>query len=376
MASNNTTRLAVAAIVALMIVGPWTRPTVAAPSTALPAMIKKDTARRIERGLRYLARTQRSDGSWLNSGGYGIYPVVMTSLASLALMAGGSTPESGPYSRNVLRGLNYVLNVAESYNKRPDGAILIAGGGSEGRSMYGHGFGMLFLAQCYGVEGDKTSQRARRIKKVLDGAVKLTVGAQSDLGAKVKHAGGWIYTPTGRGDEGSVTVTQLQALRACRNVGIDVPKQTIDRAVHYLKICQNKDGGICYSYRSRGSSRPAISAAAIACFYSAGIYDRQTGGKGSEAAMVEKLVAYCRKKVTAKYNYGHYFYTHLYMSQSMYQRGGEDWKKYFPAIRDRLAEMQMPDGNWNGDSVGEIYGTAIATMILQLPYGYLPIMQR
>ncbi|MCK5558158.1 MAG: terpene cyclase/mutase family protein [Candidatus Hydrogenedentes bacterium] len=349
----------------------------AAPSSVLPEMVTRQTARRIQRGLKYLHRTQRQDGSWLNSGGWGTYPVVMTSLAALAMMAGGSTPESGPYARSVRRALNYVLNVAESNAKKGDKKILIAGGGMEGRSMYGHGFGMLFLAQCYGVEGDKASGRAQRIKKVLQGAVALTVAAQSDLGAAVKHAGGWIYTPNGKSDEGSVTVTQLQALRACRNVGIKVPPGTINRAVLYLKACQQPDGGIRYSYRqSHGNSQRAISAAAIACFYSAGVYDEHTGGKGPEAKMVEKLVKYCKANVGVDYQGGHFFYTHFYMAQGMYQRGGKDWKKYYPRIRDRLAGLQQPDGNWNGDGIGEVYGTAIAAMILQLPYGYLPIMQR
>ncbi|MBA7555675.1 hypothetical protein ES705_48355 [subsurface metagenome] len=280
--------------------------------------------------------------------------------------------------------MNYVLNAAESYApKKPakDEQILISAGssGGGGRSMYGHGFGMLFLAQCYGVEGDKTTGRGKRIKRILDGAVRLTAAAQSDVGAAAKHAGGWTYTPTARSDEGSVTVTQLQALRACRNVGIKVPKQTIDRTVLYLKACQQQDGGIAYRYSSRsrgGSSLPAISAAAIACFYSAGIYDRRTGGAGAEAKMVERLVDYCKSTISVDQHRGHFFYTHFYMAQGMYQRGGKDWKDYYPQIRDRLLDMQSPDGSWSGDSIGPVYGTAIATLILQLPYGYLPIMQR
>ncbi|MCD4825043.1 MAG: terpene cyclase/mutase family protein [Phycisphaerae bacterium] len=368
--------LATAAVV-ILAVGVSPRQTQAAPSKILPKMITKDTARRIERGLKFLERTQRHDGGWLNAGGYGTYPVVMTSLAGLALMAGGSTPESGPYAKTVSKALNFVLNSAESSRQKGKKEIMITGGGGEHRSMYGHGFGMLFLAQCYGVEGDKTSDRGKRMKAVLEGAVLLTAKSQSDLGAAKKHAGGWTYSPGSRSDEGSVTVTQLQALRACRNVGIKVPKTTIERTVLYLKYCQKSDGGICYSARSRGSSLPSISAAAVACFYSAGLYDRRTGGKGSEAEMVEKLVAYCKKhNMPNSRRSSHYFYTQFYMAQAMYQRGGKDWKEYFPQIRDKLAGMQMPDGNWNGDGIGPVYGTAIATMILQLPYGYLPIMQR
>jgi hypothetical protein len=342
------------------------------PSPVLPDMVTRKTVESIDRGLNYLVKTQRSDGSWLNSGGYGMYPSAMTALAGLAMMANGSTPETGPYSRNVTRAMSYLLRVAKSQD---DG--LIAGPGSEGRSMYGHGFSMLFLAQCYGAEINRDYEKD--LREALTKAVMLTAKSQSDLGKENSHAGGWIYTPTSNGDEGSVTVTQLQALRACRNAGIKVPRSTIDRAVAYLKYCQMADGGICYSARSRGSSRPAISAAAIACFYAAGVYDRQTGGKGAEAEMVEKLVSYVRGCVTVARGGewgGHYFYTHFYLAQAWYQRGGKDWTSYYPQIRDRLLQLQSPDGSWNGDSVGTTYGTALATVILQLPYNYLPICQR
>ena len=342
-----------------------------APSPMLPEMVDKRTVQKINLGLKFLVHTQRkADGSWVNEGGYGIYPAVMTSLAGLALMAGGSTPESGPYSRYVSKAMNYLLRIAETHS---DG--LIAGPGAESRSMYGHGFSMLFLAQCYGMELRKETQK--RLKKVLDDAVKLTVASQSKVSDSPKPAGGWYYTPQSGSDEGSVTVTQLQALRACRNVGIKVPKEAIDKAVEYLRYCQQGDGGICYSARSRGSSRPAISAAAIACFYAAGVYDRSTGGKGSEAEMVEKLVNYVRGAVRVnQHSYGHYFYTHFYLAQAYYQRGGKDWKSYYPQIRDRLLSIQSPNGAWNGDNVGTTYGTAMATIILQLPYGYLPICQK
>ena len=341
------------------------------PGPVLPEMMDAKTVKCIDMGLNYLVKTQRADGSWLNSGGFGSYPAAMTALAGMSLMAGGSTTETGPYSRNVSRAMNYLIRIAKSQN---DG--LISGPGSEGRSMYGHGFGMLFLAQCYGTELDR--ETGKDLRDVLDKAVAVTVGSQSDLGKQSNNAGGWIYTPTSKGDEGSVTVTQLQALRACRNAGIKVPKSTIDRAVAYLKYCQMPDGGICYSAQSRGSSRPAISAAAIACFYAAGVYDRQSGGAGVEAEMVEKLVNYVRGQVSTENSSwgGHYFYTHLYLAQAWYQRGGKDWQDYYPHIRERLQKMQSPDGSWNGDSVGTTYGTAIATIILQLPYNYLPIYQK
>jgi hypothetical protein len=38
--------------------------------------------------------------------------------------------------------------------------------------------------------------------------------------------------------------------------------------------------------------------------------------------------------------------------------------------------MQAGDGSWNGDGIGPVYGTAVAAVIMQLPYKFLPIYQR
>jgi hypothetical protein len=356
-------------------VGPWALAPASGegPGPKLPDVMDEKTVKAVEQGIKYLANTQRGNGAWFSaSSGYGgSYPSVMTSLAGLALIANGSTPETGPYAKNLTKAMGYILNIAEAQD---DG--MIAGPGSESRSMYGHGFSMLFLAQCYGTEVNADYEG--RIKKALEKAIRLTEKSQSNTGAANKFAGGWIYTPSGGGDEGSVTVTQLQALRACRNVGLYVNKNTIDRAVEYLRVCQNVDGGISYSFSSRGSSRPAISAAAVACFYAAGIYDRQGGGaEGSEAKMVARLVDYVKANAQPDSSGdGYWFYTQLYMAEAMYQRGGTDWPDYYKRIKNKLLAQQVPDGSWNGDGIGTTYGTAIATIILQLPYGYLPICQR
>ncbi len=359
-----------AAVISLVATASPSSLQAAAPSPALPDMMDKATVKAIDRGINYLVKTQRSGvGSWGAGGGSGNYPSVMTSLAGMALLANGSTAETGPYATNVTKAMNYILRISESHE---DG--LIVGPGGEGRSMYGHGFATLFLSQCYGMSVNKTNEK--RIRKALDKAVRVIVKSQSDLGAALKHAGGWIYTPSGKGDEGSVTVTQFQALRGCRNVGIKVPERTIQRAVLYLKHTQNADGGISYSARSRGGSKPAISAAAIACFHAAGIYERAAAGEDVEAKMVKSLVAYVQKNSSVNSSSGHYFYTQFYMAQAMYQRGGKDWKVYYPQIRKKLLGIQNSDGSWNGDNVGTTYGTALATIILQLPYGYLPIFER
>jgi len=73
---------------------------------------------------------------------------------------------------------------------------------------------------------------------------------------------------------------------------------------------------------------------------------------------------------------GHYFYTQLYMAQALYQVHDQRYAKYFSQLRDYLLAQQAADGSWAGDGIGPIYGSAVACIILQLPFDYLPIYQR
>lgn len=360
------------AFTVLAVIICWTRPSAApaAPESveptsrlpaagtglpALPPLITPETQTAIERGLEYLARTQSREGAWRHEGYFGRYPVAMTGLAGFALLAGGNTATQGKYAPQVSRAANFLLNSVGDNG-------VISRMEEEGRSMYGHGFSMMFLGELYGMEDDL--DRQERIGRVLEGAVRLTARSQS-------ARGGWYYMPESNDDEGSVTITQLQGLRAARNAGVAVPKRTVDQALGYLEKSVLADGGISYRADGRGPSRPAITAAAVACWYNAGEYDNKHAVRALE---------YCKERVGRMLGgsgtMGHDFYAHFYMAQVMWLSGKENWEWYFPSMRDKLLAMQQADGSWEGDGVGKTYGTSIALTILQLPYGYLPIMQR
>ncbi len=325
-----------------------------APTRRLPEGITPQAAAAIDRGLAYLARTQDRQGSWVNQGNYGSYPVAMTALAGLALLMDGNTTTQGRYAAEVDRAARYLMRASSE-----DG--LIARPEHESRPMYGHGFAMLFLSQLYGMTEDV--RRADELRDILQRAVQLTARSQS------KH-GGWIYQPTSGGDEGSVTITQVQALRSCRNAGLAVPKTVIDQAMSYLVRSQNSDGGIRYSLNQRGgASRAPITAAAVCCWFNAGEYDNP---------LAKRALAYAKENVKPDgSNRGHDYYAQLYMAQALYVSSDEYWPEYFAARRDWLVVggRQRADGSWLGDGVGDVYGTALALVILQLPYNQLPIMQ-
>ena len=113
--------------------------------------------------------------------------------------------------------------------------------------------------------------------------MKYTINSQSSRG-------GWYYTSKTEGgdrDEGSVTITQVQALRAARNAGIPVPKDVIKKCYQYLKDCTSPNGAVYYSYQSK-TERAAITAAAIACLFNAGEYKDE---------LCKKWFKYCQRAI-------------------------------------------------------------------------------
>ncbi|MEC7922144.1 MAG: prenyltransferase/squalene oxidase repeat-containing protein [Planctomycetota bacterium] len=345
-------------LIPVLVVGFLVPPSLPGEPGRLPDHVTPEIVRMIERGAQYLVRTQNPDGSWNNQGGYGRYPTAMTALAGTGLLATGSTPTRGPYSKAISKAAEFLMNQSRR-NGQNNG--LFATPAEQGRSLHGHGFTLLFLAEVYGMEGDPARQR--RIHDILNRGVRLTERSQS-------RAGGWLYTPNQDGDEGSVTVTQIQGLRACQNSGIRVNLKTINRAVRYIEQSANPDGGIRYSIGA-GSSRPPLTAAAVATLYNAGKYD---------SPLALKCLRYCDRTISVhseiNRSWGHYFYTHLYLAQAKYQRGKKEWADYYRTISRRLQSTQAGDGSWMGDQVGTTYGTAIALIILQLPYRYVPAYQR
>jgi len=301
----------------------------------------------IQKGLDFLADKQQEDGSF---GGTGYSRnVAVCGLAGLAFMSNGSTPGRGPYGKHVNRCLDFVLA-----NTEDSGYINVPNAASHG-PMYGHGFATLFLAECYGMT------MRNDVRDKLSKAVNLIINTQNE-------EGGWRYQPRRQDADISVTICQVMALRAARNAGINVPHETINNCIEYVKRCQNSDGGFMYMGQG-GQSQFPRSAAGVVALYSAGVYDGPNITKG-----LEYLQQFLPKG--AEFNReSHYFYGHYYAVQAMWHAGGEYWDKWYPAIRDALTARQSMDGSW-ADSICKEYGTAMACIILQMPNNYLPIFQR
>jgi hypothetical protein len=328
----------------------------------------------IKKGLEWMAHNQSKDGHWEAFGGQ--YPVTMTALGGMCMLMEGSTIREGKYKDNIRRAADWLMSRA-----MPNGMLGNPNiPGEAGRYMYGHGFAMLFLACVVGEEEE--GERRRRLVEILERAAKFSHDAQT-------NRGGWGYVSAKEGnnfDEGSVTITQVQGLRAARNAGIVVPQEAIKMAQKYLQDSTNAQGGVIYSLGGGGGGegRPALTAAAISCGFNSGDYN---------SPLVKKWFKFCQAHVPflGGGRFGHDEYTHYYYAQAIYILGEEGyaklfpdskpeerltWSKYRKATFENLLRTQGSDGSWSGGHVGPVFITAVHLTILQLDNNTLPIYQK
>jgi hypothetical protein len=328
------------------------------------------TLQAIKRGLDFLGRRQEASGAYVDRIGrkinntYHATPgphVGVTALAGMAFLSCGSTPGRGPYGTQVKKCVDFVRSCVD-----PQGFVT-----NEGSRMYSHAFATLFLAEVYGMAP------STEVRDALRRAVKLVVSAQNEQG-------GWRYLPGAKDSDISITVCQVQALRAANNVGIQVPKATIDAAIRYVKKSyigtgasfQSTPGGFWYQVYENYPFRPsrtsfALTAAGVTSLYGAGEYDGPEI-RGGLRYLFDSRNRPARNDMHCTFDY---FYGHYYAMQAMFQAGEPYWSQWYPAVRDEILSGQHQDGRWE-DLVGPNYATAMACVILQIPTRYLPIFER
>jgi hypothetical protein len=307
---------------------------------AIPADVKMT----YERGLIYLAESQQPDGSWVGGErGAGI-----TGMCLMVFLANGEDPNFGQYHRNIKLALRSIIAEQDART------------GFLQNSMYHHGFGMLGLAEAYGAV-DETQlgddRPVRSIGEALELAVRCAVTGQNE-------EGGWRYTP-GSGADTSVSGAVLMGLLAARNAGIEVPDDTIDKALLYYKQMTSSDGTVAYSGPGRhgdSMNRSAIATLVLSI------------GKRKEWSQYEATAKYVAGNLEHREGaYPEYF--RYYMAQALFQSDFDAWTKWKRLNTETLRELQRDDGHFDTGH-GPAYGTAMALLSLALEYRYLPIYER
>ena len=359
---------------------------------AKPDARKRDAADdAIDRGLDFLRTAQSKDGSWGNPGaavwgGGGIGrpaqpgrtpgDIAITSLAVMAFLSAGHVPGEGHYGPVVENGIDWVLA-----QQQPDGRLAPSTLPGSTMEMYYHGIATLMLAEVVGLTRQST---ADKLKAALERAVTVILAGQRKAGGAggASAAGGWRYMVSTTGgfaatSDLSVTGWQLMALRSAKNVGCDVPAKAITDAVEYVKRSFDTAGPTKGGFRYEPNGAVTIPCTAV------GVLCLELSGK--EQHLCDEALhggAYLLKH-PLKTGDGNLSYGVYYVSQALFQLGGNYWETYRPKLHDLLLRQAPPNANggWSnlgidGQTHGSAYSTAMAVLSLTVEYRFLPIYQR
>jgi hypothetical protein len=312
--------------------------------------VPRDVREMYDRGLQYLARTQTSNGDWPGSGQQG---PGCTGLCLLAFLASGEDPNFGLYSNHIRRALRSIITSQS------------ASTGIMGNSMYHHGFATLALAEAYGSVDERNlwpeQKGPRSIGQSLELAVRAAITSQ-----KKNPLAAWRYSPNSTDADTSVSGSVLVGLLAARNAGIEVPDESIDKAIAYYKSMTSGGGEVAYS-GGMGGFGESLARSSIATL----VYALARRKDMNEyKATVDYLKQRLEQAPQQWPEYGRY-----YQAQALFQGDFPAWEKWNKLLVRQLKQAQQTDGSFRGQFGGEIT-TSMSLLALALNYRFLPIYER
>ena len=328
----------------------------------------------VARGLLWLSKQQKADGSWDIDGGHKS-KIAGTGFALLPFLAAGYTHKAAPkesfnpadkekraskYPGQLDAGLKYLVG-----KQRPAGDF-----GTN--NMYEHAVATMAVCEAYGMTNDQ------RLKAPAQAAVKYIIVAQHS-------AGGWRYTPGQAGDT-SVTGWQVQALKSAHLAGLAIPKEVLTRANQYLDTCAGGTTftGATYGYTGKAGS-PSMSAVGLLCRQYLG-WGPKNPGLIAGVDELKKLSPKDNKDPNSNPTFDIYYY--YYATQVLHFYGGPDWQDFWnPRMREWLLALQVPGlganaGSWNpdgsitGSSGGRLVTTCLCLLTAEIYYRHLPLYKR
>jgi len=318
-------------------------------ATNLPSI--DETEKAVVRALNWLTGEQQEEGYWQKTHS----KVAHTGLAALCYLSFGVMPEDNtPYGRALDKGTEWMIKQVNKYGDMRDGD-----------KMYGQAIGALTMAEMYIITKDE------KYRKPLQAAINFISKAQNP------KSGGWRHQPwpssSQRGDL-SVTGWIYMALQSAKKAGIDVSKETIDKADKFISSVSAGEAKGLYGYLR---SLPTASMTSV------GMFCRQLAGSdGNEkrqAESAEYLSTHLPQPDQQLRGTGHYHYWY-YGTHAMYLHGGDEWAAWHEELVPILLVKQETDGSWSPQGQrakheGRVVTTAWATLSLTVYYKCLPMLQ-
>lgn len=315
--------------------------------------------------LRWLKKNQKNDGSWGKK-----KPVAMTGLAVLAYLGRCETPLSEEFGDSVQNGIVYLVNNNLKQKGKSTSDLM------DRHWVYEHAIAMYALSEAY------TFCSQLKIEDTVPGLRDAVEKGTQWIIKNQTRAGGWDYSYNlkGRPGDSSIVAWHMQALKAAKATGIKFNGMNgaINKGLGFLEDCQAGNGGFGYQQNKRpvGSRKHfSLTSAGTLCFQQHKGANNSIARKGIDYL---DSIAYFDLEKPSKLGQKADFYEHYYTTQAMINHGGKEWDKYNNLFRDRLLKAQNKDGSWAKDggqhNKGQdpVYYTALATLMLEVYYRFLP----
>jgi len=251
------------------------------------------------------------------------------------------------------------------------------GSGQGHDSMYQHGFGMLALSEAYGTVDDRTlwteatagNQKGRPLGQALELAVRCAVTSAAN-----NPNGAWRYSPDAKDADTSVSGAVMMGLLGARNAGIEVPDETIDKAIKYYASMTGPNGQLGYSGGPGGGS-DAVTSIGVLVF---AIARHKSLPQYTKAASYLKGRSLGNEQAGSE---GYPTYTRYYRAQALFQADVTTWEKWNAGLVKEMKAMQAKDGSFSGFSgrgggFGGTVDTSLALLSLAVNYKFLPVYER
>jgi hypothetical protein len=343
---------AIAAISVLCVPMAGSRLLAQPPGVRVGEVVPRDVRELYDRGLNFLASTQREDGGWPNSMQDGAGTVGM---GLMVFLASGEDPNFGLYSVHVRRSLRYIISAQD-----PETGFL-------GQSMYHHGFGMLALAEAYGAVDDRNlwpqGKNVRTIGAALELAVRAAITSQ-----KNNSQGAWRYSPDSTDADTSVSGAVLVGLLAARNAGIEIPDQSIDKAISFYRQMTSSSGQVAYA--GLGGFDESLARVSIATL----VY---SVARRKDLAEYKATLGFLKDRAEGSPDQGRGYedYTRYYEAQALFQGDVEAWDKWNKLLVRKLKQAQQRDGSIEGQ-FGVSTSTSLSLLAVAVNFRFLPIYER
>ena len=344
--------------------------------------VEPQTELAIERGLEFLAKHQRLDGSWrlqdFDTQVLMRSDTAATALAVLSFQGAGYTHLEFKYADTVDKALKFLVA-----NQTDEGDLYIPQDPASdlNAKLYSHGIASLAMCEAYGMTQDQ------ELRGPAQAALDYMMLSQDP------RRGGWRYEP-GVGTDTSVTGWFMMAFKSGQLAGLDVKQDTFDRIQKYLDACRvSAEQPYLFRYNPYAADTPSQrhGLKPTAVMTSVGLlmrlYFDWRRDTPEMMAGTDYLLQYSPELGTLENSRRDTYYWY-YATQVMYHMGGERWQRWHDSLYPLLIDQQVIQGEYAGSwnpirptpdlwarYGGRLYVTTMNLLSLEVSYRHLPLYE-